>query len=310
MHFLPKIGDAGDPDRFTERLLQVRLARFWRSFGPFQSAEYDSVKAEERYERFCSEELTNLPSVFALQPNNESHKHSSVLSQQRQLLHMMIFDSICWNFRPLLLLESSQALSLSMYKQVLLCTQKKSLAVAALNGLEAVSALHGMQGASHTRCPSIIFHTFESAMLLASLCIDPDFPDIDCIGPPRAIPMDPLALGLVCLTREGCIRAAYNALSRLQMLAEISSMAGAGAQILSRLLDRLKGASAAPSVKNVTPSLESWSTDSDGVDWPSFEHLDSNFWGELLSVTESVDSCPSSETLDMAYSHVSSGASE
>ena len=197
-----------------------------------------------------------------------------------------------------------------MYKQVLLCTQKKSLAVAALNGLGAVSALHGMQGASHTRCPTIIFHTFESAMLLACLCIDPDFPGSGCIEPPRAVTMDPLALGVVCLTREGCIRAAYNALSRLQMLAEVSSMAGAGAQILSRLLDRVKRASAVPSVKNVTPSLESWSNDNDGVDWLSFEHLDSNFWEELLSVTGTVDLCPSSETLDMGYSHVSSGASE
>lgn len=310
MHLLPNVGDADAPEGFKGRLLQARLARFWRSFGPMQGAEYDSTMAEERYEKFCSEELANLPSAFALQPNNEWGVRLPVLPLQRQLLHITIFDSICWNFRPLLLLEPSHVLNLPTYKQVLLCTQKKSLAVAALNVLEAVSALHGMLGASHTRYPSIIFHTFESAILLACLCMDLDFPGSGCNGPPRAVIIDPLAVGVVNLTRERCIQAAHDALSRLQMLAEVNSMAEAGARTLTRLLDRLEGASAVAQGIIVSTSLQSWSSDNDAVSWPSFEHLDLSFWGELLSATGSVDSYPSSESLNMGFNYLSSGASE
>ncbi|KAL8943290.1 MAG: hypothetical protein Q9211_001037 [Gyalolechia sp. 1 TL-2023] len=271
--------------------------------------------AEGRYEKFCSEELANLPSAFALQPKNEWGGRLPVLPLQRQLLHITIFDSICWNFRPLLLLEPSHVLNLPTYKQVLLCTQKKSLAVAALNVLEAVSALHGMLGASHTRYPGIIFHTFESAILLACLCMDSDFPASGCDGPPRAVIIDPLAAGVANLTRERCIQAAHDALSRLQMLAEVNNMADAGARTLTRLLDKLEGASAVAQGNRVSTSLQSWSSDNDAVSWPAFEHLDSSFWGELLSgellsATGSVDSDPSSESLNMGFDHLSSGAAE
>lgn len=94
---------------------------------------------------------------------------------QRQLLQIAIFDSICWNFRPLLLLKPTQIARLAPYKQVLLQSQKQWLALAAIKELESVTALHAMFGSSHTLFAAIVFNTFEAAVLLLSLCCNGDF---------------------------------------------------------------------------------------------------------------------------------------
>lgn len=298
MHLVPDVGDGDAPEGFTERLLQARLARFWRSFSTRQGAEYDLTVAEERYEKFYSEFLTTLPSAFALQPNKEWDELFPVLPLQRQHFYMTIFDSICWNFRPVLLLEQSHVLSLPQYKQVLLSSQKKALAMAALNVLETVSALHALLGASHTRYACIVFHTFEAAVLLVCLCIHLDFPDSGGNGPPRAIIADPFGIGMANVTQERCMQAAQDALSRLRMLAEISNMAEAGARTLARLLG-----AAVPQPSERSSCAQSWSGDSNAAYWPSLEHPDPSFLDELLSATGSEDSLPNWELFNMDFDY-------
>ncbi|KAL4909242.1 hypothetical protein BDW74DRAFT_79038 [Aspergillus multicolor] len=177
LRLVPDIGtDRTAPELFTERLMQVQLGRFWRSFGPRRNVEYDPLQNEQRYDKFCAEYLPTLPPAFALEPNTQWDTNERKLPMQRQLLHIAIFDSICWNFRPLLLLQPTQIASLAPYKQVLLQSQKRRLALAALKVLEAVTALHTMFGGSHTRFAAIIFNTFEAAVLLLGLCCHADFP--------------------------------------------------------------------------------------------------------------------------------------
>ena len=69
MHLGPHVEGNKDLDEFTERLLQARLANFWKSARVDCNNGHDLVGAEERYERFCNEYLANLPSAFALKPN-------------------------------------------------------------------------------------------------------------------------------------------------------------------------------------------------------------------------------------------------
>ena len=250
MRLVSDVDDADAPEGFTERLLQARLADFWRSFGPKKGAEYDVIVAEERYERFCSEFLASLPSAFALQPNKEWDKRLPMLPLQRQLLHITIFDSLCHNFRLALLQEASYVHCLPKYKQVLLSSQRKALAVAALGVLKGVSTLHAMMGGSHTRFAGIIFATFEAAVLLMYLCLDEDFPGEGGDGRPVAIKADPLAAGVISVTRDECTQAVDEALGRLRMLAEVSNMAEAGARTLDRLIGK------APKVPVVAQATE------------------------------------------------------
>lgn len=244
----------GAPDPFIERLLQARLADFWRSTGPIQGTEYDMIAAEERYHQFCRNYLSQLPPAFALvDPDETWDKHFTKLPLQRQLLHIAIYESLCWNFRPLLLRRPlpqshndqyrAESLSIPTYKRVLLGSQERALAIAALHALDAAARLHALLGGCHTRLAGLIFSTFEAAVLLVYLCMDPLFPR-DChhqnAPPPGAfnIKMNPLHAEVRKFTRDGCIQAVQGALKRLRMLAEVSSMADVGGKTLTRLLNK------------------------------------------------------------------------
>lgn len=233
-------GDAGTPDFFTERLLQARLARFWRSLGLRQGTEYDLATAEERYDKFCSEYLASLPSAFSLPPDKQWDGRLPKLPLQRQLLYMSIFDCICWNFRSVLLIDPDLVRNLPRYKQVQLSSQKRLLAVSALNVLSAVAALHNMLGASYTRHPGIVIHMFEAAVLVASLCIDPDFPGAEYGGSTQNIAwLGCFEVDIRSLTRGHCIKSVQDAVGRLGKLADVSEMADAGVRTLAILTDKV-----------------------------------------------------------------------
>lgn len=240
MRLLPDLNIGADaPDVFTERLLRAQLARFWRIHKPAKGSEYDAIGADERYERFCSTFLQTMPPAFALQPDKQWDDRLPTLPMQRQLLHLAIFELLCWNFTPTLLQQPEQVQNLPGYKQVLILRNKKALAVSALNLLEGVSVLHTMMGGSHTRFPGIIVPTFEAAVPLLCLCADQDFPGVTVEGRLHTLKTDPLGVGISEVTRGGCIQAAWDALNRLQTLAESSSMAEVGARTLTRLIDKV-----------------------------------------------------------------------
>jgi len=251
MHLSPSDDDGSGhgPDSFSERLLQTQLADFWRSVSPRQrqGSEYEATEAEERYHKFCREFLANLPPAFALvDPNCTWDEQMHRLPLQRHMLHVAIFDSLCHNLRPVLLLEAGQIQSLPAYKQVLVASQRRALAAAALKMLDSVSKLHALLGRSHTRLAAIILPTFEAAVILGSLTMDVQFP-----GPTTANTTnqrleneqnghnDPLVWDSAHISRERCWRAAQEALTQLEMLAVLSTMAKASARTLTRLMAKI-----------------------------------------------------------------------
>ncbi|KAI1881782.1 hypothetical protein JX265_000608 [Neoarthrinium moseri] len=221
------------PNIFTERLMQAQLGRFWRSLQLTWSSHVvsDPADAERRYEKFCAEFLSTLSPAFALQPDTKWDRHIPELAMQRQLLYIAIFDSICWNFRPLMMLDSSHTATFPPYKKVLHQSQKRRMAIAALKVLEAVSSLHSLFSGSYTRMSAIIFNTFEPTVLLLCLTLDDDFPFNQ-----EDDSSDILGLRMDRLTRHETIQAAEKALHRLQKLAEVSEQASTGAQIIAQLL--------------------------------------------------------------------------
>ncbi len=240
MHLQPDVDVGADaPDLFTERVLRAQLAEFWRSHSPAKGSEYDAIGAEERYESFCSTFLDSMPSVFSLQPDKHWDERLPTLPMQRQLLHMAIFESLCWNFTPTLLQQADQVRYLPGYKRISIIHNKQALAVAGLNLLQSVSALHTMMGGSHTRIASIIVPIFEAAVPLLCLCADENFPGDTGGGQSHALKTDPLGDGITHLSRAGCMEAAWDALGRLQTLAEVSNLAEVGARTLSRLIERV-----------------------------------------------------------------------
>lgn len=224
--------DSSVPDMFTERLMQAQLGRFWRSLQHSRKplSAWDPMEAEQRYETFSAEYVPALPSAFALNPDTRWDKLRPKLAMQRQLLHIAIFDSICWNFRPLMMLKPGHVARFPPHKKTLHQSQKRTLAIAALKQLEAVSKLHSLLGGSHIRLSAIVFYTFEATVLLLCLVSDAQYPfhQGDDGG-------DILGLRYSHLTRAKTVQAAERALSRLKMLSEVSDMASCGTRILSQL---------------------------------------------------------------------------
>jgi hypothetical protein len=298
LRLVPGIGDMGPdasaPDEFTERLMQVRLGRFWRSCGLRRTTDsYDPTQGEQRYERFCAEYLPTLSPAFATQPDTKWDRHLPKLAMQRHLLHVAILDSVCWNFRPLLLLTPSHVMSLAPYKQVLLQSQKRKLAMASLKELEILSTLHSVFGGSQTRFGAIIFNTFEAAVLILSLLSHTDFPfDHGEDG------SEILGLTVGRLTRRKSIQAVEKALGRLQMLADISDMAASGARVVAQLL--AKATRDKESSELVTPGLSSHGSSGSSTfpanllgldsDSASSEQSNPSWMAELLSIMEHEES--------------------
>ncbi|KAL8943099.1 MAG: hypothetical protein Q9216_001299 [Gyalolechia sp. 2 TL-2023] len=187
-----------------------------RKRGPDKRSEYNAIAADERYESFCNTFLQTMPSIFALQPDKQWDRLLPTLPMQRQLLHMAIFESLCWNFKPVLFQKAEEVENLPKYKQILTPHNKRALAVAALKRSEGVSALHMMMGGSHTRYAELPGEIAE--------------------GRSQTMKTDPLSVGISNVTRAECMQAAHDALSSLQTLAEVSKMAETGAQTLGRLI--------------------------------------------------------------------------
>jgi hypothetical protein len=262
MRLAPDMGemhpDPNAPEPFTERLMQVQLGRFWRSQAREQP--YDPTQAEQRYERFATEYMPALPPAFALRPDTKWDDHLPKLAMQRQLLHIAIFDSVCWNFRPLLSLTPDHVAGLPAYKRVLLRSQKRRMCTAALKELEAVSTLHSLFGGSHTRFAAIIFNTFEAAIVLLCLCTHPDCPfdlgqeeDDEILG---------LKVGGI-LTQTKMIEAAAEAFGRLRALAEVSELAASGARIMAQIMAQLvaRGTNPSPGQGSLGPRASTPSGD-------------------------------------------------
>ena len=281
---------AGAPDIFTERLMQVQLGHFWRQFGSRHNCNYDPTAGEQRYDKFCAEYVPILHAAFALdRPDTAWDNALPKLPMQRQLLHIAIFDSVCWNFRPLLLLKPDYVARLPPYKRVLLQSQKRRLGMAALNELEAVTSLHLMFGGSSTRFAAIIFNTFEAAVLLLYLCTRVDFPfdqadeNTDVLGIHAK------------LTYKEAMQASEQAISRLQMLAEFSGMAASGAQVAAKLFaeaaKRKQSSSPVPPADSIYTSFEQppYSTNIGAYDnlgpCPSLEQADPVFMSGIFSST-------------------------
>ncbi|KAJ5365627.1 hypothetical protein N7517_008513 [Penicillium concentricum] len=236
MHLGSNVNNAHGLEEFTERILQARLANFWRSMGPTLGSTYDVILAEERYEKLCSNFLTTLPSAFALQPNKQWDELLPNLAKQREVFFISIFETLCYNFRPAILLDGRH---LPKYKQDLLSCQQKALAVAALYVLQGVSRLHSLIGGSQIRYTEIIQPAFEAAVVLVSLIMDRNFlGDVESHSS-RIINTDLLRAGMANLTRAGCMKAIRDAFSLLQMLAEVSNMADVGAQNLAKLIHKV-----------------------------------------------------------------------
>lgn len=227
--------DVNTPDLFTERLLQAQLAQFWCPLHSSNSSKFYDVNARQaKYKDFCVNFLSILHPAFG-NASSTWDEALPFLSRQRLRLHVSIYDSICWHFRPALLLDTNLVASMPPWKQMLVSSQRKTLAAVAMRMLEAISSLHTLLGSSPTRLADIPQYSFEASVMLVLACAQNDIgqnsspvyaPGLAFAGTPLTTP-----------TKYSSRSAIRDALQRLQSLANISAMAAMGARVLADLLN-------------------------------------------------------------------------
>jgi hypothetical protein len=241
-----ELGSEEAPDGFWERILEAQLAEFWRKTESGRCSSHDLMAVERHYEKFCQDFLAQVPSAFSLsQPDLRWDKAMPRLAHQRKLFHITVYDSICWNFRPLLLERPE---NLPTYKQILAGTQRIKLAAAACLSIQAVSELHALLGDRHLRLASIITPAFEAATVLLYLLMCVEFPgNSACLHRQRHVEnaegtqaaYDPLEATASSITRAQCLRAVQSAFRRLQLLAEASRLAGFHVATIRQMMAKL-----------------------------------------------------------------------
>jgi hypothetical protein len=156
------------------------------------------------------------------------------LCAQRYLLHIYIYDSICWNFRPSLLLPLEEIAFLPYSKQLLLQTQKQVVAHAAVCELDVVSSLHASYPGGCSHFGPIVFNTFEAAVLILTICFQEDAH----MDRGKILCHDTNA-GYEKVTRQEMLKAVKMALARLQALANVNDQAAAGSKTLEQLYAKI-----------------------------------------------------------------------
>ena len=158
------------PHSFSERLLSIRLTKFWTSLDLCRASkpEYDAVVAQDNYERLQNEFAATFPAAFRFNnPDTQWDSEVPILPRQRCKLRIMIFVLTCHLFRPLLQLEHAQLKILPYYKRVLILIQRKYLVHAALNVLSGISDLRQLMDKGYKMKSFFLsFYTFEPAMIL------------------------------------------------------------------------------------------------------------------------------------------------
>lgn len=159
------------PDAFTERLLEARLAKLWSSSfpnGPPNDGIYDVCAAEEFYEKICKIYIPDLPPVFSLRdPDTKWDSDLRMLPRQRQMLRISIYASTCQLFLPLLQLEEGQIANLPQYKKDILLSQRHRLVEGAMRLLDGVFTLHDLLGRRPTALFLLSYFSFHAAVVLS-----------------------------------------------------------------------------------------------------------------------------------------------
>ncbi|KAF2197162.1 hypothetical protein GQ43DRAFT_381618, partial [Delitschia confertaspora ATCC 74209] len=165
------ISGQGQPDAFTERLLEAKLAKPWESAhaqGTLRRDCYDICAVEEFQENIYKSYILSLPSEFSL--HNEDTRWDlelPMLPRQRQMLRITIYASMCHLFQPLFQLDEERISSLPQYKKKFLISQKARLVQFAVPLLDAVFALHDLLGRQRMSMFSLSFFSYHAAVLLS-----------------------------------------------------------------------------------------------------------------------------------------------
>lgn len=254
-------GDA--PNRFCERRLQIDLAKIASTILSSNRGKAcaDPAAIDKQMEILKVDLIEELPPVFRLDdPDEKWDEQLPHLSRQRQMFRISVFAAICMLLRPMIVIPANAVRALSASDRKLVVKHRTSLIGAAVEVLDSVAKLHSLMGGKHNRFFLLSFFTLEPAVLLGMYLITPK---LGAKEGRQGSSAPKSSRGLAAEERDLWKRRFQKleeAVARLNMLSEVSSIARTGVKVLEKVLVMINDTEMARSFKEENENMSASSS--------------------------------------------------
>lgn len=243
------------PNEFCERRLQIELTRIASDILSSNNGKPSTEPAviDKSIKRLKVELLDKLPPAFRLYGADEQWDEALPhLRRQREMFRISVFATMCTLLRPTIVTLANPSRPLSASEKKLIAKHRMSLMDTLIEMLDSVGRLHTLMGGKHNRFFLLSFFTLEPAALLGMCLMTPNVSikegkqgqsELDSCRSSTAGDQD--------RWRQGFKRM-DEAVARLTLLSEVSSIARTGIKVLKKLVTRINETDMAKSWKGET----------------------------------------------------------
>lgn len=245
----PNVSHGDAPNIFCERRLQIDLAKtaseILSSNGGKPCTEPATIN--KKLEIFTVDLIEKLPPAFRLDdPDERWDEQLPHLRRQRQMFRISVFATICMLLRPMIIIPAKAVRDLSASDRRLVVKHRMSLIDAAIKMLDSVGRLHTLMGGKQNRFFLLSFFTLEPAVLLGIYLMTPK------CGTKESRQGSSASHGIAAEEREMWkhgLQKMEEAVARLNILSEVSSIARTGLKVLEKMLMMINNTEMARSFK-------------------------------------------------------------
>lgn len=211
----------------------------------------DPVIVEANAKRLQDEFIDTLPPAFRLVDADESWDDQLPgLKRQREMLRISVYATICSLHRSFILIPVAQLRTLTSAEKTLIGKHRVTLIDATLSLLDAIARLHELMGGKQNRFFLLSFFTLEPAALLGIYWLRLDASAINqstrrkISNAGRTASDAMLSYGGLEVVSEqrwnACWKRIEEAMARLTLLSEVSSIAKNGLKVLTKLVEKIE----------------------------------------------------------------------
>ena len=234
-----RISNINAPNAFCERRLQIELTKI--AFGLLTSnhgkPSTDPVIIQKHIRRLEEDFIDKLPPAFKLYAADEKWDDELPnLKRQREMLRISVFVTMCSLLRPVITQSSGAARKLSPSDRKLITEHRTSLINVTIEMLQSVGKLHMLMGGKQNRFFLLSFFTLEPAVLLGMCLMNPELGKNESKQGSDVSAKSPAYPSADDERWKRGYRIMAEAVARLQMLSEVSSIARIGVKILEKFV--------------------------------------------------------------------------
>ena len=247
-----RLPDDNGPDIFYERRLQIGLAQIASSIL-FQSDGKpctEPATIDKQMEILNKDLIQELPSAFRLDnPEEKWDEQMPHFGRQSQMFKISVLATKCMLLRPMIIIPAKEVRAMSASDQMLVAKHRMSLIDVAIQMFDSVLSLHSLMGGKQHWFFLLSFFTLEPAVLLGIYLITPRVgarkrrQGSSALKSSRGTAADEHDKWKQGLQRM------KEAVARLRMLSEVSSIARTGFKVLEKMLVMVTSTDMARSIK-------------------------------------------------------------